>query len=99
MRSGVLKKNESNSRSAPNSHAARNMSANSKRLTCTDVPFSGENHGAGGRGGRAGATCGPAAMVAWSGVSTEVIDLCRQFAPEGVVQPPELRQVVNVEDV
>src|SRR5438128_2480020 len=98
MRAGVLKKNESNSRSAPNCHAPRNTSANSRRLTCTDATLSAPNQGVAGRA-RAGALAARSAAVGSLGVSTEVIELHCEFAPEGVVKPAKLRKIVDIEDI
>src|SRR5215217_461676 len=103
MRSGVLKKNESNRRSAPSSQNPRKNSTNPIRLTWTAVAFSGENQAVAARRGRRAGVGSAEALGTVSagsvGESTEVIELRRQFMPEGVIELPERRQVVNAENV
>src|SRR5262249_23752376 len=102
MREGELKKNVSNRRPAPNSHSPRKNNAKTIRQMFTDFAFSGDHHDASGRltvAGTAGGVAASAASAGSVGVSTEVIELHREFVPEGVVEPPELRQVVHIENI
>src|SRR5262249_41929859 len=106
MREGVLKKNESNTRSAAISHSPSVATTTRPRQTCTETALSGEKRGAARAAGRTGVTpeaAGDSGGLLDDLVSVddlaEVMKLRRKFVPEGIVKLPELRLVMNIKDV